>query len=490
MHPPAFTNGSGLHARKQSPFGGGLCVSALEVRRVQTPPSAAQLLAGRRGGRRCRGPCDPAGWPRGGAAPTPPRAQSRGGNTRRDAGQPTQGSLRTWKKEQVRSRPSPSVAITEAFRRAEQTWRPAKPPLRAGRPLGTPPTGSPLGRAGEVRGSRGLRKAAAPPVVRLPVGLGSLLRGCPEAWERRLSRSLSARGLRTGKPEAEPAADGGSLQPGLLPCGPGEEKPSSCEEEGPGGSAHGHGKKKGYFGSCPLPRAWASAKPGAGCSRSPARFVAGGRTGGSPPQSSTPPLLPFPGFGTVALARVAQSLSPALVRAAPVPDQAVHWLLFILLFFPPPFSKRSCLCSPEKSAGGGELPVPLPHGSSWLRRCAPPRRGTEQLTSARKVCVRGFGCAWSRGEDAHGSPRYQRWQWALGPAELTLRAAAFWEAHRCGVPAARPGRGASPVGRGPPGTTGAALPTGAAATAREPAGAPRPAPLGSAARRYCPTRGP
>lgn len=160
----------------------------------------------RRGWEGCSGPSDPAGVtlpppPPGdlGAVAAPlPRAQPRGINTRRDTWQPTQGSLRNLekkrkkKKSKAGSRPRSSDAATkrrEAFRRAEQTWRSA----RAALPAGPAPRDAP-GRdarrpggpwravpGGEGRAGRGLCKVAAPPVVGLRVGLGSLfLRLLPE----------------------------------------------------------------------------------------------------------------------------------------------------------------------------------------------------------------------------------------------------------------------------------------------------------------------
>lgn len=91
--------------------------------------------------RRPRGRCLPAGRPWGGATPLP-RAEPRRSNSRREAGQPTRGSLPTRKKNPCRLEagraPRMLLQTAEAFRQAEQTWRPAKPLSAPAGPWGRP----------------------------------------------------------------------------------------------------------------------------------------------------------------------------------------------------------------------------------------------------------------------------------------------------------------------------------------------------------------
>lgn len=101
--------------------------------------------------RRPRGRCLPAGRPRGGAAPLP-RAEPRGSNTRRDAGQPTRGSLPTRKKTPAGSKPAGLLGCCYKPRRrfARRSRRGARQSRSPRRPApGDAPGGMPAGRGGE-----------------------------------------------------------------------------------------------------------------------------------------------------------------------------------------------------------------------------------------------------------------------------------------------------------------------------------------------------
>lgn len=165
------------------------------------------------------------------------------------------------KKAQARSRPrcSGSAANREGVSPGGADVAPSKGSVRSGWTPGTPRLGCPPGRAvWRVEGGRGCAKPQRLLLSSCGPGLSSFcLRVLPEvkaqvgSWLSSPQKAVLL-GVQTSRAEAEPAAAANCLQPRLLCRSPRGGKPSLYEEEGHGGSAHGHGKKR-VFRYLPLP---------------------------------------------------------------------------------------------------------------------------------------------------------------------------------------------------------------------------------------------